>query len=136
MSEVRRRFGGEAAMTLTDIPSDRIAARLYELRAEERVRLVEFLDYLAELERRKLHLDMGFGSTFAYCTQHLGLSNAAAYRRITAGRLLRRFPIAAEYLADGRLNLTTLVELRDVLCEERLGEILSRAAGRTEDEVK
>src|SRR5262249_1066066 len=34
------------------------------------------------------------------------------------------------------LNLTTLVELRDVLCEQRLGEILDRAAGRTEDEVK
>jgi len=32
--------------------------------------------------------------------------------------------------------LTTLVELRDVLCEERLREILDRAAGRTEDQVK
>jgi hypothetical protein len=35
-------------------------------------------------------------------------------------------------LADGRLNLTTLVELRDVLDEAHLVEILNRAAGRTE----
>src|SRR5207244_1957518 len=37
---------------------------------------------------------------------------------------------------DGRLGLVTLVELRDVLEEERLRETLDRAAGRSEDEVK
>jgi hypothetical protein len=35
-----------------------------------------------------------------------------------------------------RLNLTTLVELRDVLDESHLVEILDRAAGRTEEQVK
>jgi hypothetical protein len=113
-----------------------ITARLYELRTEERQRLVEFLAYLGELERRRLHLDLGFGSTFAFCTEHLGLTKASAYRRTTAARLLSRFPVIAAYLADGRLNLTTLVELRDVLCDDRLAEILDRAAGRSEEEVK
>jgi 5-methylcytosine-specific restriction endonuclease McrA len=47
-----------------------------------------------------------------------------------------RFPIVAEYLADGRLGLTTLVELRDVLDEESVLGVLDRAAGRTEEEVK
>jgi hypothetical protein len=37
---------------------------------------------------------------------------------------------------DGRLNLTTLVELRDVLDEQHLVEILDRAAGRTEEQVE
>jgi hypothetical protein len=105
--------------SLTDVSSDRLTARLYELRVEERHRLVEFLAYLAELERRRLHLDLGFASAFAFCTDHLGLTKGAAYRRTTAARLADRFPIVADYLADGRLNLTTLVELRDVLCEER-----------------
>jgi hypothetical protein len=35
-----------------------------------------------------------------------------------------------------RRNLTTLVELRDVLDEQHLVEIMERAAGRTEDQVK
>ncbi len=55
---------------------------------------------------------------------------------MTAARLLARFPVLADYLADGRLNLTTLVELRDVLDKADLVEILDRAAGRTEDQVK
>jgi 5-methylcytosine-specific restriction endonuclease McrA len=88
------------------------------------------------VDRRHLYLDMAFSSLFAFATGSLGYSKAAAFRRTTAARLLARFPVVADYLADGRLNLTTLVELRDVLREERVDEILGRAAGRTEDEVK
>src|SRR5215467_6515567 len=91
---------------------------------------------MAEVDRRRLYLDMAFPSLFAFATDYLGYSKAAAFRRTTAARLLARFPVVADYLADGRLGLTTLVELRDVLVPERLDEILGRAAGRTEEEVK
>jgi len=122
--------------SLAEVPAEQVTARLFELRVEERQRLVEFLLYLGELERRKLHLDLGFGSVFVYCTDYLGLSKGGAFRRTQAARLLQRFPVVAEYLADGRLNLTTLVELRDILTEERLDEILTRAAGLTEEQVR
>src|SRR5262249_45833549 len=69
-------------------------------------------------------------------TDHLGLTRSAAFRRTTAARLVARFPLVCDYLADGRLGLTTLVELRDVLDEAHVREILDRAAGRTEDQVK
>jgi 5-methylcytosine-specific restriction endonuclease McrA len=97
---------------------------------------VELLRYLAELDRRKTVLAQGFPSLFSFCTEFLGLTKASAFRRTTAARLLARFPLVADYLADGRLNLTTLVELRDVLDETHLVEILDRAAGRTEEQVK
>jgi len=46
---------------------------------------------------------------------------------------MARFPVIAEYLADGRLGLVTLVLLREVLDESNLRQILDRAAGRTEE---
>jgi len=113
-----------------------LTSRLYELRSDERQLLVEFLAYLGELDRRKVAVDLGFPSSFEFCVRHLGLSSSATFRRLTAARLLIRFPILADYLRDGRLSLTTLVVLRDVLCDERLGEILDRASGRTEEEVR
>jgi hypothetical protein len=77
---------------------------------------------------------------FPHCSRSAptssGSPKAAAFRRTTAARLLARFPLVADYLVDGRLNLTTLVELRDVLDESQLVEILDRAAGRTEEQVK
>ena len=121
---------------LSQIPSHALTARLYELRKQERTLLVEFLAYVAELDRRQLYLELGFSSTFAFLTSHLGYTGSAAFRRTTAARLAARFPVVLAYLGDGRLCLTTLVELRDVLEEARLGEILDRAAGRTEAQVR
>jgi 5-methylcytosine-specific restriction endonuclease McrA len=121
---------------LKQLPSHALTARLYQLRKQERGLLVEFLAYLAELDRRQLYLELGFSSTFAFLTDHLGYTKSAAFRRTTAARLVARFPVVLAHLGDGRLGLTTLVELRDVLTEVRLGEILDRAAGRTEEQVR
>jgi len=123
-------------ITITDLPDDVLVGRLIEIRKHERSLLVELLRYLAELDRRKTVLAQGFPSLFSFCIEFLGLTKASAYRRTTAARLLARFPLVADYLTDGRLNLTTLVELRDVLDETHLIEILDRAAGRTEEQVK
>jgi 5-methylcytosine-specific restriction endonuclease McrA len=123
-------------VTLTDLTNDALVGRLLEIRKQERSLLVELLHYLAELDRRKAVISMGHSSLFSFCTEALGMTKASAFRRTTAARLVARFPLAADYLRDGRLNLTTLVELRDVLDEEHLIEILDRAAGRTEEQVK
>src|SRR5678815_2177779 len=112
--------------SLTDLPASALTARLYEIRKEERALLVEVLHYLNELDRRRTVLELGSSSLFVFCTEHLGLSNGTAYRRTTAARLLARFPILGEYLADGRLTARTAALLRDVLDEERLIEVLDR----------
>src|SRR6266571_3498366 len=100
---------------LAGVTGDQLTARLYELRTEERHLLVEFLGYLAEVDRRKLYLEIGFSSLFKMCTDFLGYRGSSAYRRVAAARLLARFPVVGEYLWDGRLCITTLAELRDVL---------------------
>src|SRR5690242_7786636 len=123
-------------ITPIELTSEALAARIDALIATERLSTLELLAHLAELDRRKLYVTLGFGSFFAYCTGHLRLTNGAAFRRTTAARLLTRFPAVAPYLADGRLGLTTLCLLKDVLTEATHAEILARAAGLTEDHVK
>jgi hypothetical protein len=122
--------------TLSDVPDDVLVDRLVHIRKHECSLLVELLRYLGELDRRRVVLALGYSSLFSFCVEALGLTKAAAFRRTTAARLMARFPLVADYLMDGRLNLTTLVELRDILDESHLVEILERAAGRTEDQVK
>jgi 5-methylcytosine-specific restriction endonuclease McrA len=123
-------------ITLSDLSDSALVGRLLQIRKQERSLLVELLRCLVELDRRRAVLALGFSSLFSFCSDHLGFTKAAAFRRTTAARLLARFPLVADYLLDGRLNLTTLVELRDVLEESHLVEILDRAAGRTEEQVK
>src|SRR5262249_9445472 len=87
-------------------------------------------------QRRRLHLELGFASTFASCTDYLGLSKGSTFRRLTPARLLVQLPVVPEYLANGRLWLPRLVELRAVLCDQTLVQTLDRAAGKTEEDVK
>ncbi len=121
---------------LADLTPDALTARLLELRGAERLNLVELLWHLGEMDRRRAYLELGFSSLFAYCTDALGYPKASAFRRTTSARLFVRFPVVGEYLADGRLNLTTLVALKDVLQPENHRELLDSAAGRTEHEVE
>src|SRR5882762_7212194 len=96
---------------LSALTADVLTTRLAELIRKERAGLVDFLWHLAELERRKTHVELGYSSLFVYCNQHLRLSKGASFRRAHGSALLSRFPLAADYLADGRLCLTRFVAL-------------------------
>ena len=120
----------------SNLPNEAITGRLREIGTHERRLLVETLRHLAELERRSAILAMGYPSSFAFCSEFLGYSNGSAFRRTKAARLLARFPVVADYLADGRLTLRKLVELREVLDEGNVVGILDRAVEMTEDQVK
>lgn len=123
-------------ITLSMMSAEELASRLDALVSDERQWQVEFLRHLAELDRRQLHVTLGYPSLFAYCTQALRLTNASAFRRTTAARLMTRFPVIAAFLQSRRLCLTTLCLLKDVLDEANHAVLLERAAGRTEAEVK
>jgi hypothetical protein len=119
-------------MDLTTLSSGRLVARLGELVSDERSIAIDFILHLAELERRRLHLELGAPSLFAYCTDRLRLTKGAAYRRTTCARLVTRFPAALDHLRDGRLCPTTLALLKDVLTDENHRAVLDRAGGKTE----
>jgi 5-methylcytosine-specific restriction endonuclease McrA len=59
-----------------------------------------------------------------------------AYKRIQAARVARRCPSILERVADGRLNLTSIVLLRPVLTRMNMDRLLKAAEGMTKEEVK
>ena len=71
----------------------------------------EILEYLAEIERRRLFALRGYASLFMFCTQELGYSASSAQRRIASMRLIRQVPEAKEKLISGKVNLCTLSQL-------------------------
>ena len=76
--------------------------------AIERHATVRLIAALAELDARRLYLGQGCSSLFTYCTQVLHLSEHAAYGRIEAARLARKFPVILERLTDGSVTLTSV----------------------------
>jgi hypothetical protein len=66
----------------------------------------------------------------------LRLSESSACRRIAAARMLARFPQIGGYLLSSRLTLMSFVTLKDVLDEANVDELLERASGLSEPEVR
>ncbi len=85
---------------------------------------------------RGFHRELGYESLFLYCRERLGLSKASAFRRTTVAKLIVEFPTVLDYLRDGRVCLTTVCELRDVLAPGNHRDVLDRASGMTEEQAK
>jgi hypothetical protein len=66
-------------LILADLPDHALTTRLLEIRKHERSLLVELLGLLAELDRRRTVLALGFSSLFSFCTDRLGLTKASAF---------------------------------------------------------
>lgn len=80
--------------------------------SQERKILTEILHYLREVERRRLYLERGYSSLFAFVTEELGYSEAAAYRRIQAMRLIQDLPEVEEKIESGKLSLTVASQVQ------------------------
>jgi hypothetical protein len=97
--------------------------------------LSDLLRREADFDRRRLWLDLGHGSLFYFLHRELGLSRGAAHYRKTAAQLVQRFPQVVEPLRDGRLCITSVVELAKVLTEGNVSEVLPRFFHRSKREA-
>ncbi|MFZ4403157.1 MAG: hypothetical protein ACOYOK_03565, partial [Pseudobdellovibrionaceae bacterium] len=98
-------------MPLQNLPSEVLHNKLMELTSRERKLTTHILWHLAEVDRRKLYLQMAYPSFFEYLVRGLGYAPASAQRRIDAARLLAQLPQnesqqVAEKIEAGDLNLT------------------------------
>ena len=98
--------------------------------------IARVLAHLVEIDERRLHLELGFASLFAYCVEGLGMSEGAAGRRVAAARVWRRFPNAFERVARAELHLCALCALAPHLNEQNAAELFEASKGKTRRQVE
>jgi hypothetical protein len=113
-----------------------LTCRLADLLRRERAALAEFLLVLADFDRERRWLELGHASLFYFLHRELGLSKGAAFYRKTAAELVQRYPEVVEPLKDGRLCLTSVVELAKVLTPENRHDVLPRFFHASKGEAK
>lgn len=89
-----------------------LITELKSLVAEERKVTTRILHLLQKVETGRIYAELGYSSLFDFTVRELGYSSDAAYRRISAMRLLNHLPEAEEKLASGALSLTAASELQ------------------------
>jgi 5-methylcytosine-specific restriction endonuclease McrA len=122
--------------SLAGLSNRELLSRVKALVAKERATTLEILVHLNEVERRKLHLSLGYPSLFEYCTRYLGYSSSAAGRRIHAARCVRDFPEVYELLEKNAVTLVTISLVASILSESNKTEILDRIWYKSQREVE
>jgi len=102
-------------MNLKKISDNELIFDLKNLVSEERELLTTVLRYLREVENRKIYLQKGFSSMFAYLTEELDYSEGAAQRRIQAMRLLKDLPEIEAKIESGEISLSVASQVQSYL---------------------
>jgi hypothetical protein len=118
--------------SLCPLSDDDLLARIRTLAAVGRRADAKLVFFLAELERRKLHLDAAYSSLQDFCVRALRMSEGEAFRRMTAARLTLRFPSIPDRIARGDVHLSGLVLLRSP--HRRESRRAPRRGGREDEE--
>jgi hypothetical protein len=122
--------------THTNLSDNELIAEVKNAAGDERQATATLVALLAEVDARRLYLSEGVSSLFVFCTRALHMSEHAAYARIEAARLARRFPTIFERLSDGRLSLTAVGLLAPHLTSENGERLLDAATHLSKREVE
>jgi hypothetical protein len=113
-----------------------LAADLLRLLHREQGAMADFLVALAEFDDRRLWLKLGYSSLFVFLHRELGLSKGASHFRRVAAELIQRFPEVVEPLRNGRLCITSIVELAKVITPANRVEVMPRFFHASKQEAK
>lgn len=95
--------------------------------AATRSSTAELIAALAELDKRRLYLGLGYSSLFVYCTSRLHLTEGEAFNRIEVARAVRRFPALLHHLVAGSLTLTAVRLLAPHLTPDNCDRVVKSA---------
>ncbi|MFZ4403854.1 MAG: hypothetical protein ACOYOK_07105, partial [Pseudobdellovibrionaceae bacterium] len=119
-------------LALQKLASEVLHSKLVDLTSRERKLTTHILWHLAEVDRRKLYLQMAYPSFFEYLVRGLGYAPASAQRRIDAARLLAQLPQSesqqvAQKIEAGDLNLSQISKLQSFSRQARkeTGKVVS-----------
>jgi hypothetical protein len=101
------------------LSADQLVSETRRLVREELRVGLQVLEHLREIERRRIFLDRGHGSLFAFCIRELGYSEPQAQLRIDAMRALRDTPEIEESVRAGELNVTAVARVQRFLRREK-----------------
>jgi len=113
-----------------------LTMHLAELLRRERGALADFLVALADFDRERRWVELGHTSLFYFLHRELGLSKGAAFYRKTAAELIQRYPEVVEPLRQGKLCITSVVELAKVITPDNRGEVVPRFFHASKREAK
>lgn len=126
-------------LNLKTLGDQELLKRVRELVTLERQTLNQLLDYLQEVQNRRLFADLGYSSLFNFLLHEHGYSRAAAYRRVSALKMVQKVPEAKELISRGEVNLTVMAlthQHTKKQSPQKTREILESVKGQNKEQAE
>ncbi len=85
----------------------------------EKSATLALLEYLCEVDSRKVYATKSFSSLFEYIVKELSFSESQAGERVNAVRLMRNTPEVKAHLESGKLNISTAAKIQRFVQSEK-----------------
>jgi 5-methylcytosine-specific restriction endonuclease McrA len=115
--------------SLSTIPDSELLAHVPVLLTRERAATAELIEYLVEIDRRRLYLEQACSSLRSFCIERLGYSEDEASKRVRVAQVARRIPSVLLELRSGAIHLTGLFLLAPYLTVHNADALLGEARG-------
>ena len=122
--------------SLTHLVDAVLLRDLASMVVQERGDLAKMLALIGEVDARRLFAPAGYSSMHTYLVKELRFSDDAAFKRIQAARVARRFPVLFAVMSEGRLHLTGVCLLAPHLNDQNLWELVEAATHRRQPEIE
>lgn len=123
-------------MKLGHRSDDELVEELTTLCGSHRRITASVIAYLAEVDARKVHVDLGYHTLFAFCIKRLGMSHGEAAVRTKVAKLYRAHPPIMVPLEAGTVHLTSLYLVREHMNDKNCIKLLTSITGKTTREVE
>src|SRR6185369_1909914 len=123
-------------LALQSLSSSDLLAATHALVQKSHGLEADLLVHLGEIDDRKLYLERGHPSMFAFCVVDLRFSDDVAYNRIMVARAGRRLPAVIEVARSGDVHLAGLRLLSPHLTLENHRAILAEATGKSKRDIE
>jgi hypothetical protein len=126
---------GDQCSAMTD---EMILRKLNGLVVDLRTTEAELLPYLAQVEARRIYLEKGYSSLYAFCIQALRMGESNAVRYVRASRAAYQYPQLLGLLASGEIHATAVGMISSYLGDDLVvgGGRIQDACGKTKRQLE
>jgi hypothetical protein len=96
----------------------------------------ELLEILDQIDRKKIFLQMGYGSLFDYSVKALGLTEGTAYNFVNVMRKARKVPELRVAIASGELTISKARKISSILTSENQAEWINAAKALSQKAIE
>ncbi|MGI9258073.1 MAG: HNH endonuclease [Gammaproteobacteria bacterium] len=121
---------------MKSLSDDELLRRTFDRVAQSRTLEWDLVAHINEIDERRLYRREGSPSMIQYCMDFLHLSEGQAFRRITAARTSREFPVIIDMLKDGRIHLCGVSALSKHLTRDNHENVLARATHKSKRDIE